>query len=138
MSIQDCVHDALNTLRDIVTDETVDVELRISAAEKILDYAASLGEYQDNKTDAIGFTIGEREQCDGQDFGDFLKALRGKRSLREMENLTGVSHTYLSSLEKGFDPRTGKGRKPTPETLKKLARAFGVPHEDIMKRAGCL
>lgn len=68
--------------------------------------------------------------------GRILKELRGKRSLREIERESGVSHTYLSSLEKGRDPRTGKERKPTPDTLKKLAHVYSVPYEWLMSAAG--
>lgn len=68
--------------------------------------------------------------------GKILKELRGKRSLREIERESGVSHTYLSSLEKGRDPRTGKERKPTPDTLKKLAHVYSVPYEWLMGAAG--
>ncbi|WGU95123.1 helix-turn-helix transcriptional regulator [Paenibacillus dendritiformis] len=68
--------------------------------------------------------------------GKILKELRGKRSLREIERESGVSHTYLSSLEKGRDPRTGKERKPTPDTLKKLAHVYSVPYEWLMSAAG--
>ncbi|MDG0874918.1 helix-turn-helix domain-containing protein [Paenibacillus thiaminolyticus] len=68
--------------------------------------------------------------------GKILKELRGKRSLREIERESGVSHTYLSSLEKGRDPRTGKERKPTPDTLKKLAQVYSVPYEWLMSAAG--
>lgn len=70
------------------------------------------------------------------EFGEYLKELRGKRSLREMERVTGISHTYLSTLEKGYDPRSGKERKPTPETLKKLSATLEVSYTDLMKKAG--
>lgn len=70
------------------------------------------------------------------EIGTFLKELRGSRSLREVEKLSGVSHTYLSSLEKGADPRTGKERKPTVETLKKLAKAYDHPYEELLAKAG--
>lgn len=70
------------------------------------------------------------------DFGDYLKELRGKRSLREMEKVTGLSHTYLSSLEKGYDPRSKKERKPTPETLRKLSNTLDVPYDHLMQKAG--
>lgn len=70
------------------------------------------------------------------EFGKYLKELRGKRSLREMERITGLSHTYLSTLEKGFDPRSGKERKPTPETLKKLSDTLEVSYEKLLEVAG--
>lgn len=75
------------------------------------------------------------EVCPARNFGDVLRQLRGSRSLREMERITGISHTYLSSLEKGYDPRTGKVRKPTPETLRKLS-ALGISYKELMKTAG--
>lgn len=45
------------------------------------------------------------------DFGKKLKELRGDQSIREASRNIGISHTYLDSLEKGIDPRTGKERK---------------------------
>lgn len=70
------------------------------------------------------------------EFGEYLKDLRGGKSLREMERITGLSHTYLSTLEKGVDPRSGKERKPTPDILKKLSEALDVPYIELMKKAG--
>lgn len=69
-------------------------------------------------------------------FGDYLKELRGNRSLREMEKITGLSHTYLSTLEKGYDPRSKKKRHPTPEVLKKISNALNVNYFQLMKKAG--
>lgn len=69
-------------------------------------------------------------------FGEYLKDLRGDRSLREMERITGLSHTYLSTLEKGVDPRSGKGRKPTPEILNKLSETLDVDYFELMQKAG--
>lgn len=70
------------------------------------------------------------------EFGEYLKELRGGKSLREMERITGLSHTYLSTLEKGVDPRSGKERKPTPDILKKLSEALDVPYMSLMRKAG--
>jgi transcriptional regulator with XRE-family HTH domain len=70
--------------------------------------------------------------------GDFLKDLRGNLSLREVQEGTGISHTYLSTLEKGYDPRTKKQRKPNPEVLLKLARFYKVSYSDLMFLAGYL
>jgi len=72
------------------------------------------------------------------DFGGYLKQLRGKRSLREMEKLTGLSHTYLSSLEKGFDPRSKKPRNPSPDALRKISETLNCDYFDLMKKAGYL
>ncbi|MCF6411498.1 helix-turn-helix domain-containing protein [Pseudalkalibacillus salsuginis] len=70
------------------------------------------------------------------ELGDFLKHLRGNLSLREVQEGTGISHTYLSTLEKGVDPRTKKPRKPTPEVLLKLARFYKVEYGTLMFLAG--
>lgn len=71
------------------------------------------------------------------EFSEFLRNLRGTKSLREMERLTGLSHTYLSTLEKGFDPRSGKERNPTPEVIKKISQAFpDVDYLEMMMKAG--
>jgi len=70
------------------------------------------------------------------EFGEYLKQLRGKRSLREMERITGLSHTYLSTLEKGYDPRSKKPRHPTPEVLKKVSETLNVDYEQLLEKAG--
>lgn len=72
------------------------------------------------------------------EIGDYLREKRGKRSLREIEKLSGVSHTYLSSLEKGTDPRSGNEIIPSPEVLAKLSEALGVPYLILMDKAGHL
>ncbi len=71
-------------------------------------------------------------------FGKYLKSLRGQRSLREIDRLSGVSHTYLSSLEKGKDPRTGHELLPTRDVLRKLASAYGVAYIDLLIKADYL
>lgn len=72
------------------------------------------------------------------ELGDFLRKLRGNLSLRDVQEGTGISHTYLSTLEKGYDPRTKKQRKPTPEVLQKLANYYKVNYRDLMFLAGYL
>jgi transcriptional regulator with XRE-family HTH domain len=67
-----------------------------------------------------------------------LRELRGDKSLRDVERSHGISHTYLSSLEKGADPRTGKARNPSPETLKILSEAYNFPYEELLNKAGYL
>ncbi|HZG72782.1 MAG TPA: helix-turn-helix transcriptional regulator [Chondromyces sp.] len=71
-------------------------------------------------------------------FGLYLRELRGKRSLRELAKATGISHTYLSTLEKGYDPRTNKPRKPSYDTIQKLAAALGVHPYEMLEKAGLL
>jgi transcriptional regulator with XRE-family HTH domain len=73
-----------------------------------------------------------------QEFGKYIKSLRGKRSLREMGKVVGISHTYLSSLEDGFDPRSKNSRWPSIETLRKLAKAYSCSFIHLMILAGYL
>lgn len=65
-----------------------------------------------------------------------LMKLRGDLSIREASKRIGISHTYLDTLEKGFDKRSGNFTKPTPETLKLISNAYNYPYEDLMFVAG--
>lgn len=67
---------------------------------------------------------------------DLLRKLRGKESLRKVSRRAGISHNYLSIIEKGIDPRTGSPVHPSPETLKALAKAYSYPYEDLLVAAG--
>ncbi|WP_176087343.1 helix-turn-helix domain-containing protein [Virgibacillus dokdonensis] len=86
------------------------------------------------------FTIALEKDLKGGDkmsqLGEFLKELRGNKSIREVAKGIGISHTYLSTLEKGYDPRTKKERKPTFEVLSKLAKYYNVSSETLMHKAG--
>lgn len=57
-------------------------------------------------------------------------------SLREASKKTGISHNYLSIIERGIDPRSGSPVNPTPESLRKLADAYDYSYEELMKIAG--
>lgn len=70
------------------------------------------------------------------DLGEFLRKLRGKRSLRAISEISGVSHNYLSIIEKGVDPRTRSPVSPSPETLRKLSEAYNYSYEELMIKAG--
>lgn len=70
------------------------------------------------------------------DFGKKLKELRGDQSIREASRNIGISHTYLDSLEKGIDPRTGKERKPTIEVIHKLSKYYNVDFFDLSRLSG--
>jgi transcriptional regulator with XRE-family HTH domain len=72
------------------------------------------------------------------EIGELLRKLRGKESLRDVAERAGISHAYLSLIEKGIDPRTKSPLMPSPETLKGLSRAFNYPFEELMKAAGYL
>lgn len=56
--------------------------------------------------------------------GELLNELRGSESLRNASKRIGISHTYLDTIEKGFNRRSGKHVNSTPETLKLLSKAY--------------
>ncbi|MEK4171014.1 helix-turn-helix transcriptional regulator [Lysinibacillus sp. FSL L8-0312] len=70
------------------------------------------------------------------ELGDLLKKLRGNKSLREIAELTELSHTYISDIEKGFRRGSKKPLHPSPDTLRRLANAYNYPYEKLMKIAG--
>jgi transcriptional regulator with XRE-family HTH domain len=67
-------------------------------------------------------------------FGAYLKELRKSRrlSLKQVEAKAGVSNAYLSQLERGLR------KPPHPEILQRLAKAYEVPVEDLLREAGFL
>lgn len=60
-----------------------------------------------------------------------IRELRGK-SLRAVEDATGISNAYLSQLERG------DASKPSPDKLKELAKFYEVPYTELMRVAGYL
>lgn len=60
-----------------------------------------------------------------------LKELRRRRvlSMRELEELSGVSHNTIWRIESG---RQGAH----PRTIRKLAQALGVEPEELLKKEG--
>ena len=67
-------------------------------------------------------------------FGHFLRNLRERRrmSLRDVEKECGVSNAYIAQLENGDRP------PPSPDILKKFARAYNVTIRELLLRAGYL
>ncbi|WP_121605554.1 helix-turn-helix domain-containing protein [Virgibacillus sp. Bac332] len=70
------------------------------------------------------------------DIGKLLIELRGKESLREASKRIGISHTYLDTIEKGFDKRSGKVVKPSPDTLRLISNAYNYPYIKLLRLAG--
>ena len=67
------------------------------------------------------------------DLGQYLWDLRhvaGIKSIREAEEVSGVSNAYISQIE------TGKIKKPSPDILSKLAEAYKAPYDTLMEMAG--
>ena len=53
-------------------------------------------------------------------------------SLREASAQIGIAHTYLSALEKGMDPRSGKKLTPSPDTIFKICKAYNLDFTDAI------
>lgn len=64
--------------------------------------------------------------------GNFLKEKRGSISLRDFANKLDISHTYLDSLEKGYDNRNKKPVRVTVDILSKIAKALNEPLEKLV------
>jgi transcriptional regulator with XRE-family HTH domain len=69
-----------------------------------------------------------------ENFGEYLRTLRLEKrySLREVEQMSGVSNSYLGLIERGQRPIPGA------DILKKLAPVFDVPIRDMLAAAGYL
>ncbi len=57
-------------------------------------------------------------------------------SLRAFAEMCDISHSYLDSLEKGMDARSGKPVSPTIETLQKLASGLKISLIDVLRIGG--
>lgn len=66
-------------------------------------------------------------------FGNEMRALRNEKNLtiRQLEELSKVSNSYISQIEKGE-------KLPSPEILKKLAPHLGASHAELLIKAGHL
>ena len=53
-------------------------------------------------------------------------------SLREFGERCGLSHVYISYLEKGVNPKTGEKISPTVKQLKKLSSGMGVTLHELL------
>lgn len=72
------------------------------------------------------------------DFGKFLEGLRGKMSLREAAQKSGLSHAYIRDLELERNRSTNDKIKPSPDTLKKLSDAYHISYTELMEKVGYL
>jgi transcriptional regulator with XRE-family HTH domain len=72
--------------------------------------------------------------------GELFRQIRISKnwSIREAARKMSISYSYLSVLEKGIDPRTGKDSNPKPDTLRLISKAYDYPYEELMKAAGYL
>jgi transcriptional regulator with XRE-family HTH domain len=77
--------------------------------------------------------VGDEVAARRKALGEFIRAERRTRrlSLRRLSEVSGISNPYLSQIERGL-------RKPSADVLQQIARALGVPTEQLYVRAGIL
>lgn len=70
--------------------------------------------------------------------GEMLKTIRKELdlSLRDASNKIGISHNYLSILEKAKDPRSNAPIKPTIDTIKLISEAYNIDINLLLKLSG--
>lgn len=73
-----------------------------------------------------------------EQLNNILRQLRGKMSLREAAELSGLSHSYIRDLELGFNRSTKSPVKPSPDTLMKLATAYNFSYWNLLQMSGYL
>ena len=68
---------------------------------------------------------------------EILKQYRNEHNLsqRQFADRCGVSNGYISLLEKGKNPKTGKPVKPTLVNLQKIARTMGITIDELLSSA---
>lgn len=82
----------------------------------------------------------DKEMEKVNELGNLLRSLREEKSisLRESAYRTGLSHTYISDIEKGVRRGTKTPLNPSPDTLKRLADAYDYPYHRLLQAAGYL
>lgn len=67
--------------------------------------------------------------------GDYVKQYRKNHglSMQAFGDQCGLSRAYISILEKGINPTTGKSFTPTLETLNKIARASNTTLDVLLE-----
>jgi transcriptional regulator with XRE-family HTH domain len=69
------------------------------------------------------------------EIGELLKKLRGKRTVREVAKISGVSYASISLCERGVNT-DNKPFVPSPDILHKLSKAYNYSYTELMTIAG--
>lgn len=66
---------------------------------------------------------------------DFIRSYRERQGLsqREFSDRCNMSHSYISMLELGKNPSSGKPLRPTIGTLRKVATGMGMSLDELLK-----
>ena len=67
--------------------------------------------------------------------GEWLKIYRARNNLtmQDLATACGFSKAYISMLEKGVNPQTGKPYSPTMQTFEKIAKGTGTDIDSLFK-----
>lgn len=78
--------------------------------------------------------VSDGKGADGAGLGPYMRNLRKSagKTLRQIEEESGVSNAYLSQIESGSVSR------PSPNVLHSVAAAYGTTYENLMTKAGYL
>ena len=70
--------------------------------------------------------------------GEMIRLFREHNgmSMQDFADKAGITKAYISLLEKGADPRSGKPIKPTIDTLDSVATAMGTTAPDLLLKMG--
>jgi transcriptional regulator with XRE-family HTH domain len=77
-------------------------------------------------------------EAHGSSLGQYLRAVRIARgwSLRVAAKQIGIAHSRVDEIERMIDARTGKPFVPSYINVVKIARAYDLPLDDLLRRAG--
>lgn len=66
---------------------------------------------------------------------EFLKTYRRENGLsqRQLAKMVGISHAYISLLEKNRNPATGLPLSPTVDNLKRIATGLGMTLQELLE-----
>lgn len=68
--------------------------------------------------------------------GNLLYELRGRMSLREAAERSGLSHAYIRDIELTKNRANGGPIIPSPDTLHRLAVLYHASYDQLMELAG--
>lgn len=66
--------------------------------------------------------------------GEIIKKRRKELGLsyRKLSELSGISHSHISSIEKGVEPKTKKPVRPSLEIIEKLAKGLQLDLGELL------
>lgn len=65
-----------------------------------------------------------------ENVGEYLRNLRGEKSLGQVEMLTGITKSYLSKVERG------QRGVPSPKVLLKLSEVYETDYNELLDNVG--